>query len=161
MSGKGRRSETVKGFLTSLTEEQLDAIRAVAMDMWDPYIKAVTDSCPQAAIVFDQFQVVSSFGRVIDRVRNDEYKKAAREGKEVIKGSKYILLKNKGNLREEEKPRLKALLKLNEAITTAYILKDSLKKLWHYSYTKSCERSLQRWCSTARESWLIMIHRET
>lgn len=150
--GKGRRVETVKDFFTSLTEEQRSAIRAVAMDMWDPYIKAVKDSCPQAAIVFDQFHVVSSFGRVINRVRNDEYKKAAREGKEIIKGSKYILLKNKDNLREEEKPRLKALLKLNEAITTAYILKDSLKKLWHYSYPKSCEKLLQRWCSMAQES---------
>ena len=103
------------------------------MDMRDPYIKAVKDCCPQATIVFDQFHVVSSFGRVINRVRNDEYKKAARGGKEIIKGSKYILLKNKGNLRQDEKPRLKALLKLNEAITTAYILKDSLKKLWYYS----------------------------
>jgi len=150
--GKGRRSETVKDFFMSLTDEQRTTIKAVALDMWDPYIKAVTDYCPNAAIVFDQFHVVSSFGRVIDRVRNDEYKQASRKDKEVMRGSKYILLKNKDNLCDEEKPRLKALLKLNEAITTAYILKDSLKKLWHYSYTTSCEKSLQRWCSIARES---------
>jgi len=122
------------------------------MDMWDPYIKAVTKYCPHAAIVFDQFHVVSSFGRVIDRVRNDEYKTASKEGKEVIKGSRYLLLKNKEKIREEEKPRLRTLLDLNAALTTVYILKDGLKKLWHYTYPKSCENSLRSWCSMARES---------
>ncbi|HBR10109.1 TPA: hypothetical protein DD712_02490 [Candidatus Acetothermia bacterium] len=40
-----------------------------------------------------------------------------------MKGSKYLLLKNKENIREEEKLRLRTLLDLNEAITTVYILK--------------------------------------
>lgn len=155
--GKGRRAETVKKFFTSLTEQQRTAIRAVAMDMWDPYINAVKGSCPQAAVVFDQFHVISAFGRVINRVRNDEYAQASREDKEVMKGSKYLLLKNKSNLRDEEKPRLKTLLKLNEAITTVYILKDSLKKLWRYSYPKSCENFLQQWCAMARESGISAL----
>lgn len=150
--GKGRHSETVKEFFTLLTEKQRTAIQAVALDMWDPYIKAERKYCPHAAIVFDQFHVVSAFGRVIDRVRNDEYNNASREDKQVMKGSKYILLKNKDNLSNEEKPRLKTLVKLNEAITTVYILKDSLKKLWRYSYPTSCQKALHQWCSMARES---------
>ncbi len=56
--GKGRRVETVNNFLTSLTKKQRNTIRAVTMDMRDPYIKAVTDSCPQAAIVFDPLVVL-------------------------------------------------------------------------------------------------------
>ena len=154
--GKGWRTETVKDFFASLTDKQRSTIQAIAMDT-DPYIKAVTYHCPHAAIVFDQFHVVSSFGRVIGRVRNDEYKEASRQDKDVIKGSKYILLKNKGNLREEERPHLQALLKLNTSITTAYILKDSLKRLWRYSYSKSCEHALQQWCSMARESTIPVL----
>ncbi len=122
------------------------------MDMWDPYIKAVKESCPHAAIVFDQFHVVKAFGQVIDKVRNMEYRKANKEGKEVIKGSKYILLKNKSNLLPEEKPKLKVLLKLNEALTIVYILKDYLKKLWQYRYRKCAESFLKHWCSIAKES---------
>ena len=150
--GRGRRYNTLKDFFRSMTEKQWTAIQEVAMDMWDPYIKAVTEYCPNAAIVFDHFHVISSFGRVIDHVRNDEHRKAVQENKEVVKGSAYILLKNKGNLRQDEKPRLRALLKLNKAIATVYILKDDLKRLWHYTYSKSCKNSLQRWCSMARES---------
>jgi len=150
--GEGRKYETLKEFFDSLSEKQRNSIQAIAMDMWDPYIKAVKESCPQAAIVFDQFHVVKAFGQVIDKVRNMEYRRASKEGKEVIKGSKYLLLKNKTNLLPEEKPKLKALLKLNEALTTVYILKDYLKKLWQYRYTKWAESFLEHWCSIAVES---------
>lgn len=150
--GEGRKYETLHGFFESLSKEQKHSIEAVAMDMWDPYIKAVGESCPHAKIVFDQFHVVAAFGRVIDKVRNIEYQKANEAGKAVIKGSRYLLLKNKRNLIEEEKPRLKALLNLNEALTTTYILKDYLKKLWQYRYPRCAIRALTHWCSIAYES---------
>lgn len=150
--GEGRKYETMKTFFDSLAEDQKAAIEAIAMDMWDPYIKAVKEFCPEAAIVFDQFHVVSAFGKVIDKVRNLEYRKANKEGKEVIKGSKYLLLKNKVNLLKKEKPRLKALLTLNEALTTVYILKDYLKRLWKYKYVKRAEDFLYQWCCIAEES---------
>ncbi len=150
--GEGRKYETLKEFFDFLSPKQRASIEAVAMDMWDPYIKVVEESCPHAKIVFDQFHVVSAFGRVIDKVRNSEYKKANKLGREVIKGSKYILLKNRDNLSEQEKPRLKAILKLNEAITTVYLLKDYLKKLWHYKYPKCAENAIKHWSSLAYES---------
>ena len=155
--GKGLRVETVKKFFTSLTEEQSTTIRAAAMYMWSLYIKEVTEYCPNAAIVFDPFHAVSPYGYVIDRVRIDKFRNAFREGNEVIKGSKYLLSKNKDNLRNEEKSRMKALLKLSAAITTAYILKGILKKLWRNSYLHSCETSLRRWCSTSQESGIIEL----
>lgn len=83
------------------------------MDTWDPYIKAVNECCPQVCIVFDQFHMVKAFGRVIDQVRKLEYQKVTTEGKEVIKGSKYLLLKDKANLLPDEEAKLKRLLELN------------------------------------------------
>jgi transposase len=150
--GKDRRYETLKAFFDTLNDEQRAAIKAIAMDMWDPYIKAVKESCPDAAIVFDQFHVVRAFGRVIDAVRNREYRKALQEGKDVIKGSKYLLLKNRENLRDEEKPRLKALLAMNQPLMTVYLLKDYLKKLWDYRYPRCAQRFLNFWCEMAHES---------
>lgn len=72
----------------------------------------------------------------------------------MIKGSKYLLLKNKANLDKEEKPRLKALLDVNEAITTVYLLKDHLKHLWTYRYPKRAQQSLDAWCSFAKQSMI-------
>jgi transposase len=150
--GEGRKYETLKGFFDSLSEAQRSGIEAIAMDMWDPYIKAVRQCCPKASIVFDQFHVVRAFGKVIDKVRNIEYWKASKKHKKVIKGSKYLLLKNRVNLHHEEKPRLRSLLRINRAITTVYILKDYLKKLWRYKYVRSAEKFLNSWCALAMES---------
>jgi len=152
--GEGRRYETLKEFFNSLREEQRKGIQAIAMDMWDPYIKAAKECIANASIVFDQFHVVKAFGKVIDKVRNTEYRKADKENKDVIKGSKYILLKNRENLTDEEQPRLKKLLSLNKAITTVYILKDYLKRLWQYKYARCAQKFLDYWCFLAEQSKL-------
>ena len=85
-----------------MTQEQRQAIEAIAMDMWDPYIHAIKNYVPHVKIVFDLFHVVSGFGKVIDKVRNAEYRKASKEGKGVFKGSKYLLLKNKNTIRKKD-----------------------------------------------------------
>lgn len=149
---ENRGEDSLEEFFSQLTPEIKNGIKAIAMDMWDPYIKAVKEHCPGCDIVFDQFHVVSSFGRVIDKVRNIELRKANQAGKEVIKGSKYILLKNPENLFKEEKPKLKTILKLNKVLSTVYILKDYLKRLWQYRYPKCAQRFLHFWCSLAFQS---------
>ncbi len=150
--GEGRQHDSIAGFFSSLSEEQIKGICAIAMDMWPAYIKAAKRYCPDAAIVFDFFHVVSMYGREIDKIRNEEYRNAKEEDKRVIKGSKFILLKNKENLNDREKPKLDALLNLNETISTAYILKDSLKKLWSYQDEMEALKSLKDWCCLALQS---------
>ena len=150
--GKDRTYETLKGFFDSLSDEHINSIEAIAIDMWDPYIKAIKTYCPQAHIVFDQFHMVSAYGKVINKVRNIEYHKASQEDKQVIKGTKYLLLKNKPNLKKKEKPRLKALLDLNQTLTTAYIFKDLLKRLWQYKYPAYAKRAIEQLCDLAQES---------
>jgi len=150
--GKDRSCEALQAFFKSLPEGSAESVKAVAMDMWDPYIKAVKKCCPQACIVFDLFHMVSAFGKVINKVRNAEYRKASEQDKQVIKGSKYLLLKNKPNLKDHEKPRLKALLELNQALTTVYIIKDLLKKLWSYRYPANAKRAIEQLCDFAQQS---------
>ena len=104
---KGRRSDTMKGFFATLTDKQQSKIQAVAIDMWDPYIKVGIETYPHATIVFDQFHAVSSFDRITDRVCTNAYKEESRKENEIIKGSKYMLLKNRDNRREETQPHMK------------------------------------------------------
>ena len=106
---------------------------------------------PQAKIVFDLFHVVANFNRVIDKVRNTEYHKACKEDKAVYKGSKYLLLKNKKNLKDQsQRQQLKQLLALNETINTVMILKEKLKYIWTYRYRRWAVKALDHWCSLAR-----------
>jgi len=152
--GPDRKMNTLKRFFTCLTEEEKASIKAIATDMWDPYIRAIETYCPKVAIVFDLFHVVQIFNRVIDKVRNLEYIKALQKDKPVLKGTKYILLKNRTSLKPKEKPKLKALLKLNHNLSATYILKDYLKKLWNYKYPAAARNFLEYWCHLALKSGL-------
>jgi transposase len=131
--GKNRKARTLRRFFNEMTSIQRRSLEAIVMDMWDPYIKAVQKKVPHVKIIFDLFHVVAQFSRVIDQVRNSEYRKASQENKEVFKGAKYLLLKNRSNVRrKKERRQLKELLKLNEVINTVMILKDQLKHIWSY-----------------------------
>jgi transposase len=95
--------------------------------------------------------VVANFNRVIDKVRNSEYHKASKQDKAVYKGSKYLLLKNRKNLKtQEQRQHLKELLALNETINTVMILKEALKHIWTYRYRAWAAKALDNWCSLAR-----------
>ncbi len=95
--------------------------------------------------------MVSSFGKVIDKVRNAEYRKASKEDKDIIKGSKYLLLKNKRNIRKKKhREHLKQLLSLNETINTLLILKDKLKHIWNYRSRIWARKALDEWCLLAK-----------
>ena len=150
-TGKDRTKETLGDFFAGMTDEQRQNIEAIAMDMWDPYIHAIKKHAPHVKIVFDLFHVVSSFGKVIDKIRNAEYRKASKEDKEVFKGSKYLLLRNKITIRKKEpREQLKQLLSLNETINTVYILKDKLKLIWRYRSRTWARKALDDWCSMAK-----------
>ncbi len=149
--GKHRQAKTLKGFFNLLSKGQKNALQAIVMDMWDPYIQAVQTKVPHVKIVFDLFHVVASFSRVIDRVRNRDYRKASKEHKAVYKGARYLLLKNRSNLRrKKDRRQLKELLALNKTINAMLILKDKLKHLWTYFSRTWAQRALDQWCALAR-----------
>lgn len=81
-------------FFREMPPEVREQIEAFAIDMWDPYIKAIRYWCPQADIVFDLFHVVQAFNWVIDDIRNEEFRNPDRTGRQTLKGNKYLFLKN-------------------------------------------------------------------
>jgi transposase len=94
---------------------------------------------------------VAAFSRVIDQIRNSEYRKASTQNKEVFRGAKYLLLKNRANVRRpRHRQQLQELLKLNEVINTVMILKDQLKHIWSYRSRAWAGKALDQWCALAR-----------
>jgi len=149
--GENRNKETLDGFFAEMTDKQKQAIEAVAMDMWEPFINRVKHHCPNAKIVFDFFHVVQAFGRVIDKVRRDEYVKANMQERKVLKGSRYLLLKNEENLSDKQKHRLEQVLELNSTLSILYVLKDQLKLVYYYSDRELVKQTLDDWCHMAEQ----------
>jgi len=149
--GEGRQNATIDAFFEAMPTEVREGIEAVAIDMWEPYINAVKRWCRQADVVFDLFHVVKAFNKVIDDIRNEEYRKADTADRKTLKGSKYLFLKNWGNLKREGRIQLEEILALNERLNTIYWLKDLLAHIWDYYYPGWAKKMLAEWCEVARQ----------
>ncbi len=150
--GKGRGKATLETFFDEIGEDIADGIVSIAIDMWDPYIAAIQAHAPQAAIVFDKFHVIRNYAKVVDRVRLDELGKAEKEEKPVLRGTKYLLLKNQEKLSPKQHCRLDELLTLNQNLNVVYVLKDDLKRLWDCTEREEAALLLADWTQTAEES---------
>ena len=149
--GEGRQVETLDRFFENMPETVRNGIRAVAIDMWEPYLKSIRNWCPGADIVFDLFHVVKAFNKVIDDIRNEEFRKADREGRALLKGSKYLLLRRGENLKPKQRMRLREILTVNERLNIVYWLKDLLKHIWDYRRPGWAESAIESWCTVAEE----------
>lgn len=161
--GRGRSRAGVRPFFRLLGKSGCRRLKAVAMDMNGAYEVEVKAHCPQAEIVYDLFHVVAKYGReVVDAVRRDEARRVAGDDKarKVIKGSRWLLLRNKDNIkRQEDRIRLHDLLAANRNLMVAYVLKEDLKQLWQYRYPKAALRFWRGWYRRAMRSGIEPLRR--
>jgi len=158
--GEGRSREAIRPFFELLGEEGCRRIEAVAMDMNTAFDLEVRQHCPQAEVVYDLFHVVARFGReVIDRVRVDQAnvlrdQPAARQ---VIKRSRWLLLRNRNNLDPAQGVRLDELLAANAPLATVYLLKTALKEVWFAPSVPEGARRWRNWYRMAIDSGLTPL----
>jgi transposase len=153
--GRGRGREDIRPFFELLGRERCRRLRAAVMDMSAGYEFEVRAHCPNAAVVFDLFHVVAKYGReVIDRVRVDRANalRSDRPGRRVVKGARWLLLKNRDSLRPGEEVQLDELLGANHDLFVVYVLRDALKDLWDYRHTGYAARAWRSWYRKALRS---------
>jgi len=153
--GKGRSRDDVRPFFELLGPEGCTCLQAVVMDMNAAYEEEVRTHCPHAVIVYDLFHVVAKYGReVIDRVRVNEANRVRRDepARKVIKGARWLLLRNRENVKPEDRVRLQDLLAANRRLAAVYVLKDDLKHLWDYTYQAAAARFFTHWYQRAIRS---------
>lgn len=153
--GRGRGREDIRPFFEQLGEDGCKRIEAVAMDMNAGYEKEVKAQCPNAKVVFDLYHVVAKYHReVTDRVRVDEANRL-RENKparKIVKSARWLLLRNRQNLQNDQKIKLSELLSANKRLMTVYVLRDDLKHLWQFRYEGAARRFWKQWYSRAVRS---------
>jgi transposase len=158
---RGRSREEIRPFFERLGEDGRKQVEAVAMDMNAAYEQEVKAQCPQAEIVYDLFHVLAKYGReVIDKVRIAEAKRHTNRGeRQVIKGSRWLLLRNGVNLKRKDRVRLQELLAANRRLATVYLLKDDLKSLWGYRYPRYAMDFFREWYARAIRSRIEPLKR--
>jgi transposase len=154
-----RQQESLETYYRQFTEEERASVKAVAMDMWDPYIAATRAYIPQAEekIVFDHFHVTRQVTEALDKVRRQEHKALMVQGDEQLKRTRYLWLANRENVPEWRKEEFATIRKANLKTGRAWSIKESLRKFWHYRYPKSALGYFRRWYYWATHSRLVPI----
>ena len=124
---KNRKTESLKDSYRQFTAQQPEHIRAVAMDMGEPYFTATVKHAPETAhkIVHDRFHIMQHVGLAVDTVRRQEHRELLRQEDEHLKGTKYIWLYREENLPDKHRPTLEALKATNLKVTKAWAMKES------------------------------------
>ena len=157
--GDGKGADALKPFWKRLQCSHAK-VEAVAMDMSPAYISAVLTHLPKAVIVFDHFHIIKLFNEKLSDLRRDLYREATEKlHKDVLKGTRWLLLKNPENLDEtrDEPKRLREALKLNEPLATAYYMKDDLRRIWEQPGKQAARRVLMAWIRRAETSGIRML----
>ena len=156
---EGRGKEAVRGFFEKLSAEQKACILAVGIDRSGAYRAAVDEYLPETDVVFDKFHLVANLGEVIDKIRRRTQAQADAEGRALLKGQRYNLLRNRENLSDDGRAELKQLLAANHDLSVVYVLKDAFKQIWTYTYRKCADNCLSRWIAMASQSCIPELKR--
>ena len=144
--GKDRKQETLDEYFRSeLVSRQRKRIEAACVDMWEPFRLSIEQWAPQSKIVYDKFHILQHANDAIDEVRKAEFFRQGRKKRGLIKGKKWLLQSRWKNLTPSRRGELNRLFELNRRVFKAYLLKESLERLWNYRYPGAMINYLQRW----------------
>lgn len=143
---ESREKERLEAWLDDLSEEERRAIKVVSMDMWAPYRLAVQAKLPHAQIVADRFHVMKQLNERLTQMRRSIQRQADPETRQILKGSRWILVKNRDELTPEEEAHLQQILSACPALRTLYLLKEEFRLIFDKVRDRSqAERFLTAW----------------
>jgi transposase len=151
---QNRDTEAVNTLWERLSKEQRNNVKAVTMDFWQAYINGATDNAPQAEIVHDKFHIMKYLNESVDKVRRKEQKALKAQNEEVLTGTKYLWLKNKGTWTKEDKTDFKDLKNEELDVSRAWIRKELFQHFWDFQYEKSARKFFKAWYFSATHSRL-------
>jgi transposase len=142
---EGKDSETIAAFAKDFQTHQGNPadITDVSMDMSPAFISGVEANLPNAAITFDKYHILRVLNEAVDAVRKTETKE-----KNLLRGQKYLFLKNRENLTDAQLKALQSiesLPKLNLKTVRAYHMRENFQEIYKEETKAGFEKSLRKW----------------
>jgi transposase len=152
----GKDHKTVVDFVEVLESKQGDrnAIKQVSCDMSPAFIKGVKENMPEAEITFDKFHIIKLINEAVDQVRREEGSYTP-----LLKGTRYIFLKNESNLTAKQKITKEKLSMVNLKLKSvrALQIREAFQRIYTAENTEEFEGLLNHWYYWATHSQLAPI----
>jgi transposase len=153
--GDDRTEEAVRPFFTKeMGIRRCRTLQVVCMDMWAAYAKLVRQHAPNAQILFDRFHIVKHLNEAVNVVRRELWRRLTSKERTTFKGTRWLLLKNSWNLKDNQKERLSTLVQWNTPLVRAWYLKEAFQLFWTYKQPWRAQQHLNKWIRSAMRSKL-------
>jgi len=151
-----RTQASLAAYYRQFTPEELATIEAIAMDMWEPYIRATHACVPDAGtkIVFDRYHATRYVTEAVDQVRRQEHKALQAQDDLRLKGTKHLWLWNEENIPAWRRAEFEAVKHAELKTSRAWAIKEALRGFWDYGYPKRAARYFKAWYFWATHSRL-------
>jgi len=148
---EGNAGKDIVPFLKVLRRKAPN-LKAIAMDMSTAFSSAVEEHLPGVAIVFDRYHVSALMNKGIEDLRREQQSQLDEEGQKVLKGTRFLLLKNYETLDQEKQTRLAQLLQANAPLLTIHTMKEQFREFWEKDSIDQAIPFLDAWCTDAERS---------
>lgn len=153
---EGKDHKTVNAFVDDVKAHNGDPdnIVDVSCDMSPAFIKGVNTYLPKAKITFDRFHIMKIINSAVNEVRKQESK-----DQDILKGHRYIFLKNEKNLTQKQAQTRKELSisRLNLKSIRALHIRENFQEIYKASTEDEFEDLLNKWYFWATHSRLEPI----
>lgn len=147
-----RTTQSADKLWQSLPQSQQKQVRAVAMDMWKPFISSTRRHVPEAEIVHDKFHIAKYLNDAVDKVRRRE-NRVLRESEDIrLTGTRQLWLYAKRNLSRKRLKEIKQLQADDLKTSKAWELKENFRWFWRYVYSTSANEFFGTWYQRVIES---------
>ena len=156
--GEKRTKETFQKFFDLIGPQLSQGIEFVCSDMWQPYLDLIKLNCPRALNILDRFHVVAKLNKALDEIRAGEARQLVKDGYErVLQKSRWCLLKRPENLSDNQRVKLREVLRYNLKSVRAYLLKEYFQLFWEYHSPAWAGKFLDRWCQEVMRSHIAPL----
>jgi len=152
---KNRKKESLEAWLEQRGPDWCAAVEVCCADMWDAYHEAARAKLPNARLTVDRFHVMKNLTAAVTAARRAIQKQADEPTRELLKGSRWLLVKNRENLSEDERQRLNQMLAASPELQTCYELKEDFRKWFNESPDRQrAAQALDAWLGRVQASGL-------
>lgn len=152
----GKDSSTIKKFVEDLElhDGKATSIKDVSCDMSPAFTKGVKEHLPDAKITYDKFHIIKLINEAVDKVRRSEVVEM-----KVLKGTRYVFLKNQKNLTKKQAATLEecSLSNMNLKTMRAYNIRLAFQDIYLARTKEEFITYLDKWYFWATHSQLDPI----
>ena len=146
-----REKKTLENWIETLSPRERKSIRFVSIDMWTPYYQAARNKLPHAKVVVDRFHVMKQLNTRLTQLRTKYQKEITPDMQKLLKGSRWILVRNRAELSTQQTAQLDKILTACPELRTLYLLKEEFRTIFEKIHCREkAARFLDAWILKAK-----------